>query len=94
MNLLEESSPVYLSPVYISFPDSFSAINHWFGVVVVETGDEFSIIYIYITIVVINVYSKVNNISNFIFHLEKQNEEFKDQCFIYQMSKTKQDISN
>ena len=32
------------------FTAVFTAINHWFEEAVVETGDEFSIIYIFITL--------------------------------------------
>ena len=37
------------------FPVVFPARNHWFEEAVVKTGDEFSIIYIFITFVVNNV---------------------------------------
>ena len=38
------------------FTAVFPAINRWFEEVVVETGDEFSITYIFITLFVNNVY--------------------------------------
>ena len=41
-----------------SFTAVFPAINYWFVVAVVETGDEFSIIYNFVTIFVNTVYSK------------------------------------
>ena len=44
----------------------FQAINHWFGVAVIETGDEFSMIYVFITIFVNNIYSNI-----FAFHCKK-----------------------
>ena len=37
------------------FTAVFPAINHWFEEAVVETGDEFSIIYIFITLSVNNM---------------------------------------
>ena len=37
----------------------FPAINHWFEEDAVEIGDEFSMIYIFITLFVNNVYFKV-----------------------------------
>ena len=41
-------------------------MNHCFEVAVVETGDEFSIVYIFITIFVNNVYPKFYNVSHFV----------------------------
>ena len=41
------------------FTVGFLARNYWFEEAVVEIGDEFSIIYIFITLFVNNVYSKV-----------------------------------
>ena len=49
----------------------FSTINHWFGVALAESGDDFSIIYILITILVDDVYSKFNNVTNSVFHCKK-----------------------
>ena len=49
----------------------FSTINHWFGVALAESGDDFSIIYILITILVNDVYSKFNNVTNSVFHWKK-----------------------
>ena len=46
-------------------------VNHWFWVAAVEPGCEFFIIYILITIFVNNEYSKLNNVSNFVFHCTK-----------------------
>ena len=57
------------------FTAVFPAINHWSGETVVETGDEFYIIYIFITIFVNRVYSKFNNFSNFVFHCQKKEKE-------------------
>ena len=52
----------------------FPAVNHCVVVDVVETGDEFLLIYVFIIIFANNVYSEFNNVSNFIFHREiKQN---------------------
>ena len=48
-----------------------TAMNHWSGVDVVETGNEFSVICISIIIFVNNVYSKFHNFSNFVFYCEK-----------------------
>ena len=36
----------------------FQEINHWFGVAVAETGDGFSMIYVFITFFENNIYSK------------------------------------
>ena len=36
----------------------FQAINHWFGVAFAETGDGFSMIYVFITFFENNIYSK------------------------------------
>ena len=56
------------------FTAVFLAINHWFWVAAVaEAGDEFSIIYNFITIFGNNVYSKFNNVSNFVFHCTQIN---------------------
>ena len=52
------------------FTAAFPAINHWFGLVA-ETGDEFSMIYIFITIFINRVYSKFNSLSNFVFQGQK-----------------------
>ena len=41
-------------------------MNHCFEVAVVEAGDEFSIVYIFITIFVNNVYPKFYNVSHFV----------------------------
>ena len=59
----------------------FQAINHWFGVAVIETGDEFSIIYVFITIFANNIYSII-----FAFHCKKS--------VFFKYAKTNQDISN
>ena len=53
------------------FTAIFPAINHWFGAAAVRTGNDFSIIYIFIIIFMNRVYSKVNNFSNFLFHCQK-----------------------
>ena len=45
--------------------------NHLPGLEIVATGDEFSIIYIFIAIFVNRVYSKFD-VSNFDFHCKKQ----------------------
>ena len=50
------------------FAAVFLAINRWFEEAVVETGDEFSIIYIFINLFVNNAYFRVNYVSNFVFH--------------------------
>ena len=51
------------------FTAVFLAINHWFWVAAVaEAGDEFSIIYNFITIFVNHVY-----VSNFVFHCTQIN---------------------
>ena len=47
------------------------AINHWFGVAVVDTGDKFSINYIFVTFFMSRAYSKFNNFFNFVFHCPK-----------------------
>ena len=52
------------------FTAVFPAINHWFGVVALETGDDFSIICNFITIFVNRVYSKFNNFSSFVLHCQ------------------------
>ena len=41
-------------------------MNHCFEVAVVETGGEFSIVYIFISIFVNNVYPKFYNVSHFV----------------------------
>ena len=46
-------------------------INQWFGVVVVETSDKFSKIYVSFPISVNSVYLKFNNCSNLYFHFQK-----------------------
>ena len=53
------------------FTAVFPAINHWFEKTVVETGDEFSITCIFITLFKNKVYSKFNNASDFDFHCKK-----------------------
>ena len=53
----------------------FPAISHWFEEGVVETSDEFSIIYIFITLLVKEVNSKFNNISSFVFHCKKVKQD-------------------
>ena len=50
----------------------FPTINHFFSVAIVETGDEFSIIYIFVTVFGNNIYSKLNNVSNFAFDYKKE----------------------
>ena len=55
-NSPEENSPV---------------INHLLGVVVVETGDQFSVIYVSFTIFVSSIYLKLHNCSNLRFHFQK-----------------------
>ena len=45
---------------------------HWFEEAVVKAGDEFSIIYIFITLFVIMCISELNNVSNFVFHCKKK----------------------
>ena len=52
------------------FTVAFPVINHWFGLNSGECG-EFSITYVFITIFVNNVYSKFNNVSNYVSHSKK-----------------------
>ena len=51
------------------------AINHCFEVDVVKTGDEFSIIYIFIASFMNNAYPKFSNVSNFVFHCKKKQQK-------------------
>ena len=78
-----------LLPVLMKTHFFTAAINHhlwqpqW-------TGDEFSMIYIFITIFVNRVYSKFNNFSNCVFHSQKN--KIRDKCvsfFKYQKTKLK-----
>ena len=55
------------------FTVAFPVINHWFGLTSGEC-DEFSIIYVFITIFVNNVYSKFNNVSSYLFHSKKKHK--------------------
>ena len=63
------------------FYSGFSCSKPLVWETVVETGDEFSIIYIFITLFVNNVHSKFNNISNFVFHCKKQNKISRNHIF-------------
>ena len=62
-----------------------SAINRLFQEAVVETGDKFSIIYIFITLFVDNVYFRVhvnvNNVSNFVFYCKKTKQSMSKSYF-------------
>ena len=58
------------------FTSVFPAINHWLEVNFVETGDEFSKIYIYVNIFVNNVYSEFVNIFNFVLRDSKISASF------------------
>ena len=67
------------------FTAVFSAVNHSFKGAVVETGDKFSIIYIFITLFVNNMYFRVhvnvNNVSNFVFYCKKTKQSMSKSYF-------------
>ena len=70
------------------FTSVFPAINHWLEVNFVETGVEFSKIYIYVHIFVNNVYSEFVNIFNFVLRDSKISASF------FRFQKMKQDTYN
>ena len=64
------------------FTGVFPAISRWFEEAVLEeTGDEFSIIYIFITLFVSNGISAFDYVSNFVFILKKRNKVSRNHIF-------------
>lgn len=70
------------------FAVGFPAINQCLGVEVLETVDEFSLIYIFTIIFVNNVYSEFVNIFNFVLRDSKISASF------FRFQKMKQDTYN
>ena len=77
------------------FAVGFPAINQCLGVEVLETVDEFSLIYIFTIIFVNNVYSEFNNVSYLVFHRKKNKiRNSKISASFFKCQKTKEDVSN
>ena len=71
----------------------FPAINRWLRIDVVETGDKFSIIYVFITISVSNACSKFD-VGNSVFHYRKTKLGIQGSVFRFSNVKKENKISH